>query len=284
MKSESKATIDLNELTKEWSSNDDLPFIDAAIRTEIGRMASLGIKPTLIPRESGKESLKAIDFYVNSSAENHLEEAFPEADAGKSETDPLLLKVVLVCGPSHAGKSIYIAENLYREARDVIDLYQFQEFDSYPKTMNQRLATRLSYVFLEETAAATIQNSLFMEAGMRDFYAQQERDITDREPELVVIEGTYVKARRRADLIQDVKSIIGDRDDCSFECICILDDRGDKWMRGAFEIPTVKEGFDKVTVIEEYTASEPLEELQEIVDRQKARDRIKENGYFTSEA
>lgn len=190
------------------------------------------------------------------------------------------MRVVLVCGPSGSGKSTYIAENLYRDAADVIDLYQFQERKSYPSGIHDVLMVRLSYAFLEDAVVAAVQKHILLETEMRRLYAQQGEDISARPGELVVVEGTYVKARRRADLIQDVRTVLDGCADCMFECVCVINARGNEYMCTTFEIPTVEEGFDKVTVVEDFETASPIPELQRIVDAQKSVDRIKDGRFF----
>ncbi|WP_165251673.1 ATP-binding protein [Adlercreutzia sp. ZJ304] len=192
----------------------------------------------------------------------------------------MLMRVVLVCGPSGSGKSTYIAENLYRDAVDVIDLYQFQEMKSYPSGIHGVLMVRLSYAFLEDAVVAAVQKHILLETEKRRQRAQQGGAISSLPGGLVVIEGTYVKARRRADLIQDVKTVFDGYEDCAFECVCVINSRGNKFMRADFEIPTVEEGFDKVTVVEDFETETPIPDLQQIVDAQKSIDRIKDGCFF----
>lgn len=194
-------------------------------------------------------------------------------------TTPKLMRVVFVMGANGVGKSTYIADRLASEARDVFDMYQYQEDSSYPSGMDGRLKVALSYPIIEHDVRNAIQRTLFMEAGMRDFLLSNDKDISDREPELIVVEGTYLRRARRASIVQTISDLLQDRDKFSFECICIDNDRG-FGGRELLELPTVEEGFHTVTLIEDFETDTPLDKLEERVAAQKKRDRIREHGYF----
>ena len=190
-----------------------------------------------------------------------------------SNSEPVL-RIVLVCGPTGCGKSTYVADNLLAQAYDVVDLYQFQEPSSYPERIPSGLTLFLSHAFFEWELLRSAERAYLMEAGMRDLMGGE-----GREPELVVAEGTFMKAARRAPILQTLKKFTS-RGACTVECVCVINDRADERARGQMEIPTVEEGFDSVTLVGDFELKRPLEELSRLVEAQKARDRVAEKGYF----
>lgn len=68
--------VDLYELTKKWTTNDDLPFIHTAIRAKFLDLAENGITPVLIPRETNIPELKGLSVYINCYAQDLLDEWF----------------------------------------------------------------------------------------------------------------------------------------------------------------------------------------------------------------
>lgn len=185
-----------------------------------------------------------------------------------------VLRIVLVCGPTGCGKSTYVADNLLAQAYDVVDLYQFQEPSSYPERIPSGLMLFLSHAFFEWELLRSAERAYLMESGMRDLVGGE-----GREPELVVAEGTFMKAARRAPILQTLKKLT-DTGRCVVECVCVINDRASKDMRGQMEIPTIGEGFGSVKLVGDFELKRPLEELNKLVEAQKARDRVAGKGYF----
>lgn len=151
----------------------------------------------------------------------------------KEDTTPK--KVIFVIGAPCSGKTHFIREH-YPEAK-VIDLWDYQKeepFLTLPVVIE-------SYRKAKEAVTEAIQSA---------------------EEDIVVLEHTMLRAKRRAEYIEAVKKYDG----VTLLCYAIMpDDKTHrrycesrecryghiKAARDIFEIPKVEEGFDEVYIIEE---------------------------------
>ena len=105
------------------------------------------------------------------------------------------IRVYLVFGRANCGKSTYAAERFGKDVYDYIDVFQFQNPSAYRYIPDSKLHTMLSYTLLEY-----VLGNMLMSAGAA--IASGQMDSAN-----VVVEGTYAKAVRRAQVLQTVRNV-----------------------------------------------------------------------------
>ena len=105
------------------------------------------------------------------------------------------IRVYLVFGRANCGKSTYAAERFGEDVYEYLDVFQFQNPSAYRCIPDSKLHTMLSYTLLEYVLGNTL-----MSAGAA--IASGQMDSAN-----VVVEGTYAKAVRRAQILQTVRNV-----------------------------------------------------------------------------
>lgn len=205
-----------------------------------------------------------------------------EKDAQKimaqSELKQPHLTIIVVCGAPHSGKSTYIADVFGESPDDVIDMFQFQQYSSYPASMPYTVCCGISNMLVE----------LAVKDSVSDIYSKERRRRTKCEANgeeyvpddhLLIVEGTYLRKARRMSLRQTIENVTYGRDNVSVELAWVSRKGRDV---EAFDYPDYKEeGFDEMYDIADYEPTHDMKELEKIVEARNKRDRVRESGYFS---
>lgn len=165
------------------------------------------------------------------------------------------IRVYLVFGRANCGKSTYAAERFGKDVYDYIDVFQFQNPSAYRCIPDSKLHTMLSYTLLEYVLGNTL-----MSAGAA--IASGQTDSAD-----IVVEGTYAKAARRAQILQTVRNAEKSMErygvrirkialylDCSPETAKSYGVSKNLYdsFTGLVDVPDESEGFDEIEHVETY--------------------------------
>lgn len=163
------------------------------------------------------------------------------------------IRVYLVFGRANCGKSTYAAERFGEDVYEYLDVFQFQNPSAYRCIPDSKLHTMLSYTLLEYVLGNTL-----MSAGAA--IASGQIDSAN-----VVVEGTYAKAVRRAQILQTVRNVENSMArygvmirkialylDCSPETAKSYGVSKNLYdsFTGLIDVPDESEGFDEVECIE----------------------------------
>ena len=149
------------------------------------------------------------------------------------------MSITFVMGPMGVGKSTYIKENILSKNKDVvvIDLYDYQQnkildidgiWQSYLDCLEDVIKA------INDNKDVVMEHTL-LKAIRREFYIEKIREVTNEPIEVILIKPPLKVIRER-----------WKKRDIYFDDFFI------RANLDTLEIPTLEEGFSKVTIIEDF--------------------------------
>lgn len=189
------------------------------------------------------------------------------------------LRIIIVCGEPHVGKSSYIADTFSTKPYDVLDVYQFQVLESYPQSMASHTKYALGNMFLEVCVSDKIQE-IYRQERRKFLNAIKNQEPIDNEQQeyILIIEGTLLKRARRLSLLQTIRNVTENKNNVSIDCIWVT--KSNRKMHPEVEEPELSEGYSSCATICDHQLVHNIDDIQKLVAQRNAIDRIKDNKYF----